>query len=147
MLAPLSQLNWLAVVVAAVAAMVIGFVWYLPPLFGRRWTALVKGYGRPFADNPKLDPMQPANPLMPMGVWLIGFLVNALVLALLLSLLAISSLGDGILLGILVWAGFAATLSSWPAAFAKWPWGLWLINNGCYLVIQIVMTIILTLWK
>lgn len=28
-----------------------------------------------------------------------------------------------------------------------WQWGLWLINNGCYLTIQIMMAVILTLWK
>jgi hypothetical protein len=147
MFASLPQINWLAVIVAVIAAMVIGFVWYLPPLFGTRWAGLVKGYGRPFGDDPNLDPMKPANPLAPMGVWLIGFLINAFVLALAIKLLAVSSVGGGIAVGVAAWAGFAATLSSWPAAFAKWPWGLWLINNGCYLVIQIVMAVILTLWS
>jgi hypothetical protein len=143
----LAQVNWLAVVVAAVAALVVGFVWYLPPLFGTRWASLVKTYGRPFAENPRLDPMRPANPLMPMGVWLIGFLVNALVLSLAIKLLGIGSVGSATGLALLVWLAFAATLSSWPAAFARWPWGLWLINNGAYLVMQIVMAVILTLWK
>jgi hypothetical protein len=143
----LAQVNWLAVVVAAVAALVVGFVWYLPPLFGTRWASLVKTYGRPFAENPRLDPMRPANPLMPMGVWLIGFVVNALVLSLAIKLLGIGSVGSATGLALLVWLAFAATLSSWPAAFARWPWGLWLINNGAYLVMQIVMAVILTLWK
>ena len=29
--------NWLAVIVAAVAGLVVGFIWYAPPVFGRRW--------------------------------------------------------------------------------------------------------------
>ena len=29
--------NYLAVVVAAVVALVIGFIWYAPPVFGNRW--------------------------------------------------------------------------------------------------------------
>lgn len=107
----------------------------------------MKAYGRPFADDPKLDPMQPANPLAPMGVWFVGFLVNTFVLALAIQLLAIKGVGSGITVGVTAWAGFEATLSSWPAAFARWPWGLWLINNGCYLVIQIVIAVILILWK
>lgn len=147
MLASLSQIHWLAVVVAAIASMVIGFVWYLPPVFGKRWAALVKSYGRPYAENPKLDPLQPTNPLSPMGVWLIGFLVNGLVLALLVNALGMTGAGDAIVLAIFVWAGFAATLSSWPAAFAGWPWGLWLLNNICYLLMQIVMALIVTLWR
>ena len=36
--------NYLAVVVAAVVALVIGFIWYSPPVFGNRWMAyLVAG--------------------------------------------------------------------------------------------------------
>jgi hypothetical protein len=67
MSALLVQLNWVAIIVAAIAVLIVGFVWYLPPLFGRRWAGLVKQYGRPFADNPMLDPMQPANPLTPLS--------------------------------------------------------------------------------
>jgi hypothetical protein len=32
-------INYLAVVVAAVVALVIGFFWYAPPVFGSRWMA------------------------------------------------------------------------------------------------------------
>ena len=35
----LTDLNWLAVIVAAVAYFAIGAVWYAPPVFGRAWTA------------------------------------------------------------------------------------------------------------
>jgi hypothetical protein len=122
MVTALSQINWLADIVAEMAASIVGFVWYRPPLFGRRWAGLVKAYGRPFADDPNLDPMKPVTPLAPMGVWLVGFLIDAFVLALAIELLAISSVGGGIAVGVAAWAGFAATLSSWPAAFATWPW-------------------------
>lgn len=32
----LTDVNWLAIVAAAVAAFVVGFLWY-GPLFGKRW--------------------------------------------------------------------------------------------------------------
>ena len=35
----LSDLNWLAVFVAALAYFAIGAVWYAPGLFGRTWAA------------------------------------------------------------------------------------------------------------
>ena len=38
--------NYLAVVVAAVVALVIGFIWYSPPVFGNRWMAYL-GTTRP----------------------------------------------------------------------------------------------------
>lgn len=37
----ISQINWLAVLLAFVATMVIGFVWYLPAVLGNRWMAAI----------------------------------------------------------------------------------------------------------
>jgi hypothetical protein len=34
------ELNWIAVTVAAVSSLVLGAVWYAPPLFGKKWMAL-----------------------------------------------------------------------------------------------------------
>lgn len=36
-----SQINWLAVMLAFVASMVIGFVWYMPAVLGNRWMAAI----------------------------------------------------------------------------------------------------------
>jgi hypothetical protein len=35
----LGDLNWLAVIVAALAYFAIGAVWYAPPVFGKAWMA------------------------------------------------------------------------------------------------------------
>ena len=35
------QINWLAVLLAFMASMAIGFVWYLPAVLGRRWMEAV----------------------------------------------------------------------------------------------------------
>ena len=34
------EINWLAVALAAVSSMVVGFIWYAKPVFGRRWMRL-----------------------------------------------------------------------------------------------------------
>lgn len=36
-----SQINWLAVLLAFAASMAIGFVWYLPAVLGNRWMAAI----------------------------------------------------------------------------------------------------------
>ncbi|TLM86916.1 DUF1761 domain-containing protein [Pseudarthrobacter sp. NamE5] len=36
-----SQINWLAVLLAFVASLAIGFVWYMPPVLGNRWMAAI----------------------------------------------------------------------------------------------------------
>ena len=37
----ISQINWLAVLLAFVASMAIGFVWYMPAVLGNRWMAAI----------------------------------------------------------------------------------------------------------
>jgi hypothetical protein len=141
MLTLLTQLNWLAIIVAGIAALVIGIVWYLPPTFGTRWAGFVKRYtGLSDSD------LMPSNIPMTLGLWLLGFIANAFALAIILRGMGISNLIDGILLAVIVWAGFGLVLSSWPVIHAKQPSGLWLVNGVAYLVMQIVMTIILSLW-
>ena len=142
MLILLTQINWLAVVLAGIAALVIGIIWYLPPVFGTRWAGFVKTYtGLSDAD------LMPSNIPLTLGLWLLGFIANALALALLIGGIEIGNVGDGILLGVAVWAGFGLTLSSWPVIHAKQPPGLWLVNGAAYLLMQIVMSVILTLWR
>jgi len=34
------SVNWLAVLVAAVAQMIVGFIWFSPALFGKTWMVL-----------------------------------------------------------------------------------------------------------
>lgn len=136
-----AQINWLHVIVATIAAFVVAFIWYLPPTLGLRWGNLVKGYAG------LSDAQLSANLPQKMLLWLLGFLVNALVLELLIRGLNINGVQDALLLGALVWLGFGATFSSWPAIHANQPWGIWLINNGAFLIMQLVMSVILTLWK
>ena len=40
-LSDVSQINWLAVLLAFAASMAIGFVWYMPAVLGNRWMAAI----------------------------------------------------------------------------------------------------------
>ena len=51
------------------------------------------------------------------------------------------------MLGVLVWLGFMATLTAAEIAFEKKPWGLWLLNNGHNVLVQVFMAVIVTLWR
>jgi hypothetical protein len=126
-----TAVNWLAVVVAAIAALVIGTVWYLPALFGNRWAALI---GRDIAARP--------SPALYV-IAIIGSLITAYVLALVLEVVMQArgpvSLVDGIFIGIVAWAGFQATSQAVGGAFEGRPWTLWAINAGNGLVSLAVM--------
>jgi Mg/Co/Ni transporter MgtE len=40
-LSHISQINWLAVLLAFISSMAIGFVWYMPAVLGKRWMAAI----------------------------------------------------------------------------------------------------------
>jgi hypothetical protein len=134
------QINYVAVVVAAIAGVLVGALWYLPATFGARWAALVKRYtGLTDAD------LRP-DPVRHVSMWFVGALLNAAVLAALARAVGADMAVAGALLGIGVWIGFGATFSSWPVIFARQPWDLWAVNNGAFLLMQIVMGAILAAW-
>ncbi|TME74796.1 MAG: DUF1761 domain-containing protein [Chloroflexi bacterium] len=127
--------NYLAVIVAAIAAVVIGIVYYGLAGLGDRLARLMGStpVGRP-------GPAQ-------LVIGVVVALVNAWVLALLSLNLGAASITDGIMLGVVAWLGFMATLSGAQVAFQGRPWNAWLITNVHDVVIQVVMAAIVTLWR
>lgn len=129
--------NYLAVVVAAIVAMVIGFAYYSPQAMGNRWMSYL-GTTRAQLGNP-----EPSG----MAAGAIASLLNAWVLALLALNLGATDAGSGAMLGFLCWLGFMATITAAGVAFLKQPWGLWVVNNIHNVIVQIVMAMIVTVWR
>lgn len=120
-------MNYVSIVVAAIAAMVVGFVWF-SVLFGKEWA---RQMGKSELDM-KMDPMT-------IGMGFIGVLVMAFVLdVFLLKTNAIDMMGAVKIAG-WAWLGFTATMS-----WSKYVWGtrsipLFLIDAGHNLVAMVVM--------
>ena len=68
----------------ALAALVFGFVWYLPPVFGNRWGKLIQAYTR--LGEAELNPK---NPTPIIAAWFVGCLLNSVVLAFLFKVLGL----------------------------------------------------------
>ncbi|MDP9281606.1 MAG: DUF1761 domain-containing protein [Chloroflexota bacterium] len=128
--------NYLAVVVATIAAIVIGIVYYGIAGFGDR-LARLNGM------TPRTGPPSPTE----FAIGIVVALVNAWVLALLSLNLGGASIADGILLGALAWLGFQATLKAAQVAFEGRSWNAWLIAGVHDLLIQVVMAAIVTVWR
>lgn len=129
--------NYLAVVVAAVIAIVIGFAYYAPQTMGRRWMA--------YLGTTQAQLGSPGGAGMAAGV--VSALLNSWVLAVLSLNLGGKTLTDGVMLGILCWLGFMATITAAQISFEKRPWGLWVLNNIHNVVVQAVMGAIVTMWR
>jgi hypothetical protein len=132
-------MNWLAVIVSGAAAMMIGFFWY-GPLFGKAWMKANKFTEK---DMKKMK----ITPKMAMSFGTINSFVMAILLALIFSALKSNSLVDGIIAGVVLWAGIAATTRVNSVIFEQRPLSLYIINAGYDLTTILAMGIILSVWK
>ena len=137
----LSDLNWLAVLVAALAYFAIGAVWYSPPLFGKAWAA---AGGLPTPD-PGSRP-SPAIYLTP----LVGSVLASVALGMLAAATGSDSLQRGIVLGLVCAIGFAVSVALVTAQFESekpkpMVWGA--ITAGYHAVGILVAAIVVASWR
>jgi hypothetical protein len=135
--------NLLAVLVAAVATMIVGFLWYSPLLFARPWMSLM-GYA---PDDPakQEELRRGAGKLYAQAF--VASLVAAFVLDRIIGISTINSALHGMKLGAGVWLGFVTTVQFTDKLFSKRPAKLYLINTGYQLVCYMVMGGILAVWR
>jgi hypothetical protein len=135
--------NLWAVLVSGLATMVVGFVWYSPLLFARRWTILM-GYDPD--DKAKLTEMQKsAGPSYVLSLG--ASLVSAAVLGKIIAVATINTPLYGMKVGLGVWLGFVTTVQLTNSLFSRQPAGLYAINTGFQLVCYLVMGAIMGAWR
>lgn len=133
------EINYLAVVVAAVAAFIIGAVWYSPLLFGNTYMKL-RG----------LDPNAMAEMRPPVGEIAGEFvrnLVVAFVLAYFVMRLGVGDWLGAVQLGLWVWVGFPAMILLGSVIHENVPWKLAAIHTGDWLVKLLLIAIMLSIWR
>ncbi|MES2203484.1 MAG: DUF1761 domain-containing protein [Patescibacteria group bacterium] len=131
------MINYVAVVVAAVVAFVIGWVWY-GPIFGKRWMHL---HGKSYESMSEMK--------MPMGNMAIEFiatLVTAYVLARFVVLLGVVDVMGAIHLTVWVWLGFIAAIMVGGVLWENEKWELFWIKVGGRFLTILAMTVILGVW-
>jgi hypothetical protein len=139
----LDDINWAAVGAALVAAFAIGLVWFSPSALGGFWARQVSRY----AGIPEGEITSGASQPSPLAKWLVAITITSVAMALAVEAVDADSVGDGIVLGLVLGAGMGATFSSWPPIFARMPWQWWLVNNGAFLLMLVAMGAILGGWR
>jgi Na+/H+ antiporter NhaA len=134
----LGDVNWLAILVGAIAWFILGALWY-GPLFGKAWMA-----------STGIDPTASGErPSAAIYVFpLLAYLIATVALAMLAEATGSSTLGHGIILGLVVGLGFGATLYAVEAVFGTRPKpGSWFLITATYQLIGIVLAaVIVTVW-
>lgn len=132
------SLNYLAVLVTAVAIFMLGGLWYSPLMFAKKWVAL---------QGKSMDEMSGgASPALYVQVFLCG-LVTSFVMALLMRHFKNPGIHAGLMVGFFAWLGFAGATSYGTALFSFKPKALWAIDTGFNLVSFVVAGVILALWR
>jgi hypothetical protein len=128
--------NLWSVLLGAVAAMILGMIWY-GPLFGKKWMQLVGMTPDTMADAKK-------GALKSYVFMFIAALVTAYVLGVFLNGVATFFIKDALVVAFVAWLGFIATSMSADYLFnAKpKPWTLYLINAGYQLGNLLLMAVI-----
>ncbi len=133
---PSVDVNWLAVVVAAVVNMVVGSVWYSKAVFAKEWMKLT---GR------KMEDMSGGG--IGYAVAGGGALLQAYILAHFVVYAGANTFAKGLVTGLWIWLGFVAVVSAVHLVFEGRSWMLWKINAGYFLVVLLVNGGLLAAWK
>ncbi len=129
----ISDLNWLAVLVAWAAHVAISLVWFQPALFGKAWVMLSG------------KEMKPATQWIPIGF--AAHLIAVLALAVIIRLANATTLIEGVAFGILVSIGFIGAMLGGELVWEKIPFRLFLIRLGDQLLTLSLAGAILALWR
>ncbi len=136
----LSDVNWVAVLVAAVAYFAVGGIWFSRPVFGKAWERAV-GWEMPEGQQP--------GPELYVGP-LVACLVQAITLALLTVATGTDTVGEGVVLGLVAGIGIAAAAIFVTGVFdpkKPRPMAWFAVTGGYHVVGLVVAAIILAGWR
>ena len=136
---PQVDINFFAVLLAAISAMILGAAWYSPLLFGKKWIRLMN------KSDEELNEMKKGMGKA-YGVTFVGVIIMAYVLAYIIGLLEVGTVFAGVKTAFWVWLGFVATTSLGGVLFEARPRDLYFINNAYQLVSLVLMGIIIGVW-
>jgi hypothetical protein len=137
----LGQLNWLAVIVAAVVYFALGAVWFTPAFLGRPWMRSI-GWDES-RQPPQANPVSYAVPAL-------LYLLAAIATAMLARATGTADVGSGIVLGLIVGVGYALTVTATDAVFdpnKPQPWVWFAISGGYHLLGLVAVAIIVSVWR
>jgi hypothetical protein len=140
MTASLTMVNWLAVVVAAMATFFLGALWYTA-IFGGAWARL-NGYTElKLAEIRKDKP-----PALFFTAMIVAYLLIASVVAMIARAAGVASAVDGALLGLLLWIGLALGIGITAYVASDKPVGVYAIDLSYQLIFLVMIGAIVGAW-
>jgi len=136
----LANINWLAVLVAAVAAWILGAVWY--GTLSKAWIA-AQGKTMEMVKQEQAEKVGRVSALLPFLLVFIGNLIMALMLYGIMTHVGPFTIRSGMISGALIWFGFVATTITVNYAFQGRKPMLAVIDGGYWLAVLLLTGAIL----
>lgn len=133
-----SGLNYIAILAAWLINIVVGSFWYSPKGFGKQWSKL-SGH-----DMMKIPKDEANKAIVAVAI---SAIVQTFVLAVVLHSLHATNVTEGLVAGLLLWVGLTAATTVGNNLYSRLSWKFWWINASFFLIIMIVNSIILAVWK
>jgi hypothetical protein len=129
------ELNWLAVLVAAIAWFAFSAIWYSVPPLSKAWQQAAKvtpGEGAPLV-----------RILVPT---FIGYFVTTIAIALVAKAIGAAEVADGIALGVVLGLGFGVVSALVTQLYEAKGSSYWLINGVNAIIAYSIVAVIVTVW-
>lgn len=138
------EVNLLAVFIAAVVSMGVGFFWYSPMLFGKKWMKLM-GYTAASMKSAQKQ-MGMMYGLSFVATLLTAYTLNDLSLTWVKAFpFDLDLIPQSVQMAIKVWLGFIAPVQLTDVIFGSKKWMLFAINTGYQLVSVVAMGLVMSL--
>jgi hypothetical protein len=134
-----SDVNYLAVIVAALVYFALGAIWYIPPVMGRAWQK---------AGGIEMTEGEGPAPVLFVGTY-VAYAAAGLATAALAVATGTDTAAEGIVLGLVVGVGYAFTAAAVTALYDRKPQPMaWWLINGIFNVIGLVVVgVIVGVWS
>jgi hypothetical protein len=136
----MAEINYLAVLVSSVIAMIIGSLWYRV-LFGKAWIKLMN------INEKQIKESKNKGMAKSYFIMFISLLVMNYVLAHFIQYTQSNKFSLGMETGFWIWLGFLATTMLGIVLWENKPFKLYLINASNYLVMLLISGGILASWQ
>jgi hypothetical protein len=126
----------LRIIAAALATLIIGFLWYHPRVFGTLWMRLVNL-------SPEMVERGRRRSFLFMSLAFVCACATAYAFALFSHAASTASFSGALFLPLFAWLGFVVPTSLMETAWEERPWQLFAVNASYWLVTLVVVSLII----